>query len=306
MIDVIDNEGRGGAAAGGQGYFPKGSSMLREVHEQKAVGLLYGQRALCVGALKPLNYVGTSLHTRGRNAPFQRLSRTGLMFETVFFGSCAEADQVCGAVQRMHERVEGELPQDAGQAYPAGTPYSASDPELMLWTVAVIADSAQWFYEHLVRRLSAGQKEALWQDYLRFGELFGMPRDSAPGSYSEFRAWYERQLAGEDLHLTAEALYMGRASAFEIPMPSTHGPAKWVHDIVMLGSLPPRVRSLYGLRYGAREAAICELALIAWRSAGRIAPPTLKRGSCAREFRMVAATERRRIELGLPTPQLDG
>ncbi len=42
------------------GYFPRGSSMLRRVMEQKAVGLLYGQRALCIGALKPLNYVGTS------------------------------------------------------------------------------------------------------------------------------------------------------------------------------------------------------------------------------------------------------
>lgn len=304
MAAGIDMRARGAAPAGGQGYFPKGRSVLREVHEQKAVGLLYGQRALCIGALKPLNYVGTSLHTRGRDAPFQRLSRTGMMFETVFFGSCAQADQVLGAVRRMHERVEGTLPQDAGHAYPAGTRYSASDPELMLWTVAVIADSAQWFFERLVRALRPEEKRTLWQEYLRFGELFGMPRDGAPATYAEFRAWYERQLAGDDLHLTAEALYMGRASAFEIPMPATRMPAKWVHDIVMLGSLPPRVRDLYGLRYGAREAALCACALAAWRGAGRLAPAALARGSCAREFRMVAATERRRIELGLPTPQL--
>ncbi len=305
MAVGIDRQAGGATPAGGEGYFPKGRSVLREVHEQKAVGLLYGQRALCIGALKPLNYVGTSLHTRGRNAPFQRLSRTGLMFETVFFGSCARADQVLNAVRRMHEGVEGRLPQDAGHAYPAGTPYSAADPEMMLWTVAVIADSAQWFYEHLVRALRQEEKETLWQEYLRFGELFGMPRDSAPATYAEFRAWYERQLAGEDLHLTEEALYMGRASAFEIPMPTTRRPAKWVHDIVMLGSLPPRVRDLYGLRYGARDAAICGWALAAWRGAGRLLPSPLMQGSCAREFRMVAATERRRIELGLPTPQLE-
>ncbi len=47
----------------------------------------------------------------------------------------------------------------------------------MLWTVAVIADSAETFYETLVRRLSADEKDALWRDYIRFGELFGMPRD---------------------------------------------------------------------------------------------------------------------------------
>ena len=46
----------------------------------------------------------------------------------------------------------------------------------MLWTVAVIADSAQCFYELLVRRLTAAEREALWQDYISFAELFGMPR----------------------------------------------------------------------------------------------------------------------------------
>src|SRR5690242_322178 len=40
------------------GYFPRRTSMLRRVHEERAVGLLYGQRALCIGALAPLNYVG--------------------------------------------------------------------------------------------------------------------------------------------------------------------------------------------------------------------------------------------------------
>jgi uncharacterized protein (DUF2236 family) len=276
------------------------------VHEEKAVGLLYGQRALCIGAVKPLNYVGTSTHSRSRSAPFRRLIHTGLMFEAVFFGARAEADRVLGAVARMHESVVGVLGNDAGPFYSAGTPYSAMDPELMLWTLAVLADSAQWFYERLVRPLSDLQREALWQDYLRFGELFGMPREGAPATYAAFRAWYQQQLAGEDLHLTEEARYMGRVSALEIPMPATHRPAKWIHDAVMLGSLPARVRELYGLRYTVRDAALCALGLRVWGAMRLLLPSTLTRGSCARELGLVAATERRRIERGLPTPQLDG
>ena len=62
----------------------------------------------------------------------------------------------------------------------------------MLWTVAVIADSAEWFYERLVRRMSDSEREALWRDYVRFAELFGMPAQSAPATYGDFRAWYER------------------------------------------------------------------------------------------------------------------
>jgi uncharacterized protein (DUF2236 family) len=276
------------------------------VHEEKAVGLLYGQRALCVGAIKPLNYVGTSEHTATKRTPFRRLAHTGAMFETVFFGTCAEADRVLAAVDQMHERVLGELPEDAGPHYPAGTSYSALDPQLMLWTVAVIADSAQWFYERLVRPLSNAEREALWQDYIRFGELFKLPRAAMPATHAGYRAWYAEQLAGEDLHLTVQARYMGHASAFEIPMPSRNQPAKRVHDLLMLGSLPPRVRELYDLHYTPAQTAACTAALATGRLARLLAPHSLTRGSCIPEFEMVAETELRRIQRGQPTPQLAG
>ncbi len=287
-------------------YFPRDTSILRMVHEEKAVGLMYGQRALCVGAVKPLNYVGTSEHTRNKRTPFRRITHTGGMFEAVFFGARAQADRVLTAVDVMHERVLGELPEDAGPHYPAGTPYSAFDPELMLWTVAVIADSAEWFYNRLVRPLTAEEREALWQDYIYFAELFKMPRSAAPPTYREFRDWYEQQLAGDDLHLTDEARFMGHASAFEIPMPSNRRPAKSLHDLVMLGSLPPRVRELYGLTYTPAQRAACAAVLASGRFARMLAPRSLTHGSCVPEFEMVAATERRRIENGQPTPQLAG
>lgn len=288
------------------GYFPRATSILRMVHEEKAVGLMYGQRALCVGAVKPLNYVGTSEHTRNKLTPFRRITHTGGMFEVIFFGARAQADRVLAAVAAMHERVVGELPHDAGPHYPAGTPYSAFDPELMLWTVAVIADSAEWFYDRLVRPLTGDEREALWQEYIRFAELFKMPRSVAPPTYGEFRDWYERQLAGEDLHLTDEARFMGYASAFEIPVPASRWPAKRLHDLVMLGSLPARVRELYGMSYTPAHAAACAAVLASGRLARLLAPRSITHGSCIPEFEMVAATERQRIESGQSTPQLAG
>jgi uncharacterized protein (DUF2236 family) len=302
----VTRAGKTHALSVDDGYFPRGRSMLRAVHEEKAVGLFYGQRALCVGAVKPLNYVGTSEHTRNKRTPFKRLAHTGGVFEVVFFGTRARADRVLATVDAMHEHVVGELPRDAGAHHPAGTPYSAFDPELMLWTVAVIADSAQWFYERLVRPLTEDQREALWQDYLRFAELFKMPREGAPASYREFRHWYEAQLAGPGLHLTEEARYMGHATAFEIPMPANRQLGKRIHDLVMLGSLPERVRELYGLPYSSAQARACAAVLAGGRLARTLAPRSLTHGSCIPEFEMVAATERRRIERGQPTPQLAG
>jgi uncharacterized protein (DUF2236 family) len=285
------------------GYFPRGESMLRRVHEEHLVGLLYGQRALCIGALAPLNYVGTSEHSYAKLTPFRRLAHTGKAFELIFFGTRAQADRVLGYVARLHEQVKGTLPEDAGQI-PAGTPYSAFDPALMLWTVAVMADSAQCFFELLVRRLSEPEREALWQDYIRFAELFGMPRDAAPATWEEFRAYYRDRLASDELFLTDEARYVGYATAFEIPMPRVQQPGKKVHDLLMLGSLPRRVRELYGLEFTQRQALGFDAAVRAVRTARRLTPAPLARGWNTRSFDGVARTERWRIEHGKPTPQV--
>lgn len=286
-----------------RGYFPAGSSVLRRVHEQRAVGLHYGQRALCIGAVKPLNYVGTSLHSNAKERPFHRLAQTGKMFETVFFGTRAEADRVLAAVARMHERVRGVLPQDVGP-YPAGTPYSAFDPELMLWTIAVMADSAKYFYELLIRPLDATERDAFWSDYVRFGALWGMPREAVPQTYEDFREWWDGQLAADDLFLTEEARYVGYATAFEIPLPRYAQPGKRVHDLIMLGSLPPRVRELYGLSWSQAQQRTFDALVRLARATRPLVPAPLARGRNTRSFELVADTERWRIAHGRPTPQV--
>jgi uncharacterized protein (DUF2236 family) len=253
--------------------------------------------------VKPLNYVGTSEHSYAKLTPFRRLVHTGHAFETIYFGSRSEADRVLDYVAKLHGRVSGVLPTDAGTT-PAGTPYSAFDPALMLWTVAVIADSAQRFFELFVSPLSGAECEALWQDYRHFAELFGMPLGDAPRSYPEFREYWDAQLAGEDLFLTEEARYIGYATGFEIPMPATHQLGKRVHDLLMLGSLPPRIRELYELPFTPTQAAAFRATAIWVRASRRATPGFLARGWNTRAFDMVAKTERTRIERGDPTPQI--
>jgi uncharacterized protein (DUF2236 family) len=250
------------------GYFPRASSTLRRVHEERAVGLLYGQRALCIGALSPLNYVGTTEHTAAKGTPFKRLAHTANSFETVMFGSFAEADRVLDAVDRMHRGVSGTLPEPAGP-YRAGTPYHAFDPRLMLWTVAVMMDSAECFYDLLVRRLRDHERETLWHDYVRFGELFGMPRDAAPQTYADFRAYYAEILGGEEVWLTDDARRVGEFTAFEIPMRRYMQPAKRLHDLIMLGSLPPRVRRIYRLPWTPAHALAFDVLTSTFQAAAR-------------------------------------
>jgi len=286
-----------------RGYFPEGESILRRVHSERAVGLFYGQRALMIGALDPLAFTGTVEHTNAKLKPFQRLSHTAEVFETIFFGTRAEADRVLAFVQRLHERVTGEMPEDAGRVV-AGTPYSAFEPELMLWTLAVIADSGPAFYELFVDRLSADEHERLWREYVRFGELFGMPRDVAPPTHRDFRDWWNAKLHSDEMHLTDDARQIGYSTAFEIPLPTYRAPAKAVHDLIMLGSLPRRVRELYGLPYSARQRRAFRATVRALRGVRPITPRLIREGYNTGSFRLVAKTERQRLREGRATPQV--
>lgn len=284
----------------GEGYFGP-DSMLRRVHSERAVGLLYGQRALAIGAIDPRNFIGTIRNSRYVDRPFQRLAATAAMFETVFFGSRAEADRVLAAVHGMHSRVRGELPAAAG-AFPAGTPYSAFDPELMLWTVAVSADSALYFYELFVRRPSAAERDAFWRDYVRFGELFGIPAEVAPPDWPAFRRYFDAKIQSRESHLTEEARYVGRAVMFQIPVPRSRLPAMRVHNLILRGSLPPRVRELYGLRWSARDALAFHAAVAAHRASRPLLPERVLRGRSTPNYRLVARTERARLARGEPIP----
>ncbi len=281
-------------------YFPPGRSVARRVHGERAVGLLYGQRALLIGALEPLTYTGTMLSTTSANRPFQRLARTAKMQETILLGTRTEADRALAVVEKLHRRVEGELHEAAG-AHPAGTRYSAFDPELMLWTLAVIADSGRAMYETMVRPLSAEEREGLWQDYIRFGELFGLPRSEVPASYAEFSAWWEERLASPDLQATEHGLAMAPLVAFRQPVPAPARGNLLAQNHIIKGTLPPRVRRIFGIRWSGAHEASFQTMTAAHRRARRFFPRRLRRGRNDVFFDVVTKAERERG--GTPTPQ---
>jgi uncharacterized protein (DUF2236 family) len=282
-------------------YFPPGHSVARRVHGDRAVGLLYGQRALLIGALEPLTYTGTMLSTGSGNRPFQRLARTAKIQETVLLGTRAEADKALAVVRRLHERVNGELSEAAG-VHAAGTPYSAFDPELMLWTLAVIADSGRAMYEAMVRPLSEAEREDLWQDYVRFGELFGLPATEVPGSHREFSDWFAERLASPDLQATPHGLAMAPLVAFEQPVPAPARGNLVAQNHIIKGTLPPRVREIFGIPWSRSHEAGFRAMTAGHRRARHLFPRKVRRGRNDVFFDVVMKGERERG--GTVTPQL--
>ena len=277
-----------------EGYFPRGRSVLRLVHGERVVGRLYGQRALLIQACHPLAFAGLTANTQGRDAPFQRLSHTAKVLEGIFFGSRAEADRLTRRVRAMHSRVRGTIDAPAGP-HPAGSPYRADDPEFLLWILACTADSALAVYERFARRLTRGEREAFWQDYLVFGELFGLPREEAPATYAEFRGYMTERIASDDLHLTDEARELGRTVAFDLPLPRHRQPALRAINHAVAGLLPRRVRELYGIPWSPAHELALEALAVSVRSSRPLLPHRARRGSSAAEYDLVARTEARRL-----------
>jgi uncharacterized protein (DUF2236 family) len=233
------------------GYFTD-ESILREVVGHRLTGLS-GPRALLVMAAHPVAFAGFFAHTGALDDPYARLRRTGQVLDAVAFGTKAEADRLTGRVRAMHRRVSGELAEPAGR-FGAGTPYRAGDPELLLWILAALAESAMLVYPKYVRSLSRAELDALWRDYRVVGRRFGLRERDMPAGIDAFEAYMARMYASGDLVVTPQA----RALAVEIvlnpPVPLHLRPLSELVNQVTIGLLPSTVRRQYGFSWDPLRA----------------------------------------------------
>jgi len=282
---------------GDQGYFPAGESVLRRVHEERIVGLLYGQRALLMQATHPLAFAGLLQDSTGADMPFKRLVSTAKTMERIYFGTCADADRITGAIHKMHSRVTGTIAEPAGP-HPAGSSYAALRPDFLLWILACLADSALDLYERFTGRLSDADRERFWQDYLILGELFALPREHAPADFAAFRAYLRERLASDELHVSERARHVATTVSFDLPVPAHRKLGLAVVNHAITGSLPPRVRELYGLRWTRVDALRLRALTAGLRASAAALPDSLRTGSCARDYELVARGERARAARG--------
>jgi len=226
------------------GYFTD-DSMLRRVIREYAVAFS-GPRALLMMAAHPVAFAGFFAHTGALGDPYARLRRTGEVLDLIAWGEDRErADRVTARVRAMHATVRGETAEAAGR-FPAGTPYRADDPRLLLWVLASLVDSAALVYEKYVRGMTPDEREALWSDYRVVGRHFGLGDGDMPADWAAFRAYMEGMLASGDLVVTEQA----RALAVEIVMrPPTRLVARPLVELVnqlTIGLLPAELRAQYG------------------------------------------------------------
>jgi uncharacterized protein (DUF2236 family) len=234
------------------GYFTD-TSLLRQVVGHRATALS-GPRALLLMAAHPVAFEGFFAHTGALDDPYARLRRTAQVMDAVAFGPRAEADRLTRRVRVMHRRVRGALREPVGR-FPVGTPYRADDPELLLWILAALADSAMRVYGRYVRPLDRDARDALWRDYRIVGATFGLRERDMPATIEDFDAYLDGMLGGGDLHVSDRARELAVDIVLRPPVPLHARPLLELVNQITVGLLPGPVRRMYGFSWDPLRAA---------------------------------------------------
>ena len=234
-------------------------SMVRRLHRERLV-LFSGVRALLMQACDPLAVVGFRRHSIIFDNPQARLQRTDERMSRIYFGTREDAEETGSVVQAMHRRVRGKTPADYGPIA-KGTPYDASDPELGLWVLATLADSALVYYERIFGSLPAPERERYWREYRLVGELLGLPPDSMPATHGDLRDYVGKRLRDGSLWISDERREQAVQMILEPPwtgwLRTAAMPVTETVRLISVGLLPPQIRALFGFSWDpAREALL--------------------------------------------------
>jgi uncharacterized protein (DUF2236 family) len=209
--------------------------------------LLGGGRALLLQVAHPLVAAGVSQHSNYREDPFGRLYRTLDTVTTIVFGSTAEANEAAARLHRVHTRVKGDAED--------GTPYIATDPELIMWVHATLVDTSLLVYENYVGPLTAGERARYYEEQKILGEQYGVPRDRQPATYDDFVAYFDQMVDGGTLQVT-DALRDVAAATMrpKLPVPFVGRPVVEYFNLVTTALLPAWLREELGMAWGPRRA----------------------------------------------------
>jgi uncharacterized protein (DUF2236 family) len=254
---------------GDPGLFGPGSVAWRINAE--SVLLLGGGRALLMQAAHPLVAAGVADHSDFTAEPFDRLWRTVDTALSVIFGDSDVWPTAVERVNEIHTRVRGERD---------GIPYSALDPELLLWVHATLVDSSLAAYERFVRPVQPGIRERYYLEMRRMGTAFGVPDTLHPPTYAEFRTYLERTTSA--LEIGDESRLVARR-VLSPPAPLVLFPAGLASGLLAVGLVPPRIRSGLGLRWNRKTelAFVATAALL--RSTLTLLPDRVRRWPHARQ-----------------------
>lgn len=213
--------------------FPR-DAIIRQITAEPAI-LLGAGRALILQLAHPHVSAGVDEHSDFQHNPFKRLQGTLEAAYTMVFGSEDLARGVGRRVQWIHGFVTSPV-------------YRANDPENLLWVHATLLDTSLSCYERLVAPLTAGEREAYYQQMAEVAERFGCPRGAQPATYASFQEYWDQQLHSIRVTDTGRRLAEDVLEPQRLPL-NLHVPLKpalAIHRCVSIGTTPAPLREQFG------------------------------------------------------------
>ena len=210
-------------------------SVVGRVHRDRSFPLA-GIRSLMVQALHPLAMAGVAQHSTWKEDPFGRLAATSSYVLTTTYGETAAAMAAAEWVRKIHRSVRGVDPETR-------LPYSAEDPDLLLWVHAGMVDSIVTVVQRYGRGLDDADADRYVAEMVRFAQIVGVPAADVPASVASLRAFIE----SVDLRQATPAAKDAIAVVLDPPGLGRDQRELWRGlGRVAVGTLPGWAREMYG------------------------------------------------------------
>lgn len=259
----------------GRGEASITDTVSRRINAERLM-LLGWSRAILLQLAHPLVAAGVAGHSTfraGRLSAALRLHHTVRAMLALTFGDARARAAALEGIRAIHRRVHGRLPHDAGR-FPAGTPYSAEDPDLVLWVHATLLDSMPLIYEHAVAPLTAGERDAYCAEAAAVALDLGARDAEVPRTWLALRRYLDRMHASGAIDVSPQARDLASA-VLAPPFARLIAPAAWMNRLVTAGLLPERVRQQYGFAWSGTRDRTLRRVMATLRGARRVMPPAI-------------------------------
>jgi uncharacterized protein (DUF2236 family) len=261
---------------------PVSSAIARKINRETVVLLGWG-RAVLLQLANPLVAAAVSDYSKFRRGPRGYLRRVrstvGAMLE-LSFGTPEEARRIVRRINTIHDQVNGRLDRTVGR-FPAGTPYSARDPELLCWVHATLIESMVVSYELFVDPLTSEEKNRYALDATWLACELGVEPHLLPHDYPAVEAHVRARYESGDIVVGDAARVLGGA-LLSPPLGPAAAPLFRVTRLITLGLLPPHIREAYGFSWNAQRERSFRRAVGLIRRTRRLLPAVFREWPAAR------------------------
>lgn len=233
-------------------------------------------RAILLQLAHPLIAQGVSDHSSFRGGLLRaatRLHHTVLAMRQLTFGPPETARRALEGIRTIHRRVNGRLRVTVGP-WPAGTPYSAEDPALVLWVHATLLDSLAIVHDAVVAPLTDPDRDAWCRESASLALALGATEGDVPLCWADLQAYLARMYEGGGLTVGDTARMLSR-EVLTPPRSWLIAPVRRLNALVTTGLLPAPIRAQYRLPWRARDEKRLRRALWLLRTTRRAMPTAL-------------------------------